>query len=61
MNPVKSLKAQKSELGESAFQLKVLNDEHRLGQKIPLFKGTIFVSIKTNKVGSFPNKCWQNV
>ena len=38
MNPVKSLKAQKSELGESAFQLKVLNDEHRLGQKIPLFR-----------------------
>jgi radical SAM/Cys-rich protein len=38
MNPVKSLKAQKSELGESAFQLKVLNDEHRLGQKIALFR-----------------------
>ncbi len=38
MNPVKSLKAQKSELGESAFQLKVLNDEQRLGQKISLFR-----------------------
>ncbi|MCP9763094.1 arsenosugar biosynthesis radical SAM (seleno)protein ArsS [Lacihabitans soyangensis] len=38
MNPVKSLKAQKSELGESAFQLKVLNDEERIGKKLPLFR-----------------------
>lgn len=38
MNPVKSLKAQKSQLGESAFQLKVLNDEELLGGKISLFR-----------------------
>lgn len=37
-NPVKSLKAQKSQLGESAFQLKVLNDEELLGGKISLFR-----------------------
>lgn len=38
MNPVKSLKALKSELGESAFQLKVLNDEIRVGKRNILFK-----------------------
>lgn len=38
MNPVKSLKAQKNQLGESAFQLKVLNDDTLLGKELPLFK-----------------------
>lgn len=38
MNPVKSLKAQKSQLGESAFQLKVLNDKELLGNDLPLFQ-----------------------
>jgi radical SAM/Cys-rich protein len=38
MNPVKSLKAQKSQLGESAFQLKVLNDKELLGKDLPLFQ-----------------------
>ncbi len=37
INPVKSLKAQKNELGESGFQLQVLNDEARIGKKLPLF------------------------
>lgn len=38
MNPVKSLKAQKNELGDSAFQLKVLNDDEKIGKKLPLFR-----------------------
>lgn len=50
MNPVKSLKAQKNELGESEFQLKVLNDSKRIGLEIPLFKN------KINEVGLFPLK-----
>lgn len=50
MNPVKSLKAQKSQLGESAFQLKVLNDEELLGRQLPLFKD------KLNAIGLYPLK-----
>lgn len=50
MNPVKSLKAQKSQLGESAFQLKVLNDEELLGGKISLFRD------KLNDINLFPLK-----
>ncbi|MCU0324278.1 MAG: arsenosugar biosynthesis radical SAM protein ArsS [Spirosomaceae bacterium] len=50
MNPVKSLKAQKSQLGESAFQLKVLNDEELLGRQLPLFKE------KLNAIGLYPLK-----
>lgn len=38
MNPVKSLKAQKKELGESAFQLKVLNDAEKIGKVLPKFR-----------------------
>lgn len=37
MNPVKSLKAQKHQLGDTAFQLRVLNDDEKLGQHLPLF------------------------
>ncbi len=37
-NPVKSLKAQKHELGDTAFQLKVLNDTDCLGFSMPKFK-----------------------
>jgi radical SAM/Cys-rich protein len=50
MNPVKSLKAQKNELGESAFQLKVLNDEVRIGKKLPLFKDKLL------EIGIYPLK-----
>lgn len=50
MNPVKSLKAQKSQLGESAFQLKVLNDQELLGRKMPLFRD------KLEDIGLFPLK-----
>jgi radical SAM/Cys-rich protein len=50
MNPVKSLKAQKSELGDSAFQLKVLNDPELLGHEVPLFRN------KLSEIGLFPLK-----
>lgn len=50
MNPVKSLKAQKSQLGESAFQLKVLNDEELLGGKVSLFRD------KLEDINLFPLK-----
>ncbi len=50
MNPVKSLKAQKSQLGESAFQLKVLNDKELLGDKVPLFRD------KLEDINLFPLK-----
>jgi radical SAM/Cys-rich protein len=50
MNPVKSLKAQKSELGESEFQIKVLNDEEKIGKKLPLFRE------KLADIGLFPLK-----
>lgn len=50
MNPVKSLKAQKNQLGESAFQLKVLNDDTLLGKELPLFKE------KLNETNLFPLK-----
>lgn len=36
-NPVKSLKAQKHALGETDFQLKVLNDDEAVGVKLPKF------------------------
>lgn len=49
-NPVKSLKAQKSQLGESAFQLKVLNDEELLGKNVPLFRD------KLEDINLFPLK-----
>lgn len=49
-NPVKSLKAQKSQLGESAFQLKVLNDKELLGDKVPLFRD------KLEDINLFPLK-----
>jgi radical SAM/Cys-rich protein len=48
MNPVKSLKAQKNQLGESEFQLKVLNDTELLGRKMPMFKE------KLSEIGLFP-------
>ena len=50
MNPVKSLKAQKHELGDTAFQLKVLNDEVQLGRHLPHF------SEKLEPIGLFPLK-----
>lgn len=50
MNPVKSLKAQKSQLGESAFQLKVLNDKELLGNNVPLFRD------KLEDINLFPLK-----
>ncbi|UBM57234.1 arsenosugar biosynthesis radical SAM protein ArsS [Marinilongibacter aquaticus] len=40
-NPVKSLKAQKHELGETEFQLKVLNDTEKLGFEMPKFKSKL--------------------
>ncbi len=49
-NPVKSLKAQKSQLGESAFQLKVLNDKELLGSNVPLFRD------KLEDINLFPLK-----
>lgn len=49
-NPVKSLKAQKSQLGESAFQLKVLNDKELLGNNVPLFRD------KLEDINLFPLK-----
>jgi radical SAM/Cys-rich protein len=49
-NPVKSLKAQKSQLGESVFQLKVLNDCELLGREIPLFRD------KLDNINLFPLK-----
>ncbi|MER0438367.1 arsenosugar biosynthesis radical SAM (seleno)protein ArsS [Emticicia sp. W12TSBA100-4] len=49
-NPVKSLKAQKSQLGESAFQLKVLNDKELLGGNVPLFRD------KLEDINLFPLK-----
>ncbi|MFN4146575.1 MAG: arsenosugar biosynthesis radical SAM (seleno)protein ArsS [Runella sp.] len=38
MNKVKSLKSQKSQLGDSNFQLHILNDKETLKNDIPLFK-----------------------
>ena len=37
-NPVKSLKAQKHALGETAYQIKVLNDTESIGFSMPKFK-----------------------
>lgn len=50
MNPVKSLKAQKRELGEATFQLTVLNDKSLLEHDIPLFGD------KLKEIGLFPLK-----
>lgn len=50
MNVVKSLKAQKNELGNSNFQLNVLNDVGRLGRKIPSFREQL------ENIGLFPLK-----
>ncbi len=50
MNPVKSLKARKHELGESAFQLEVLNDRLTLGKHLPSFRE------KLEPIGLFPLK-----
>lgn len=41
MNPVKSLKAQKNQLGEAAFQLQVLQDTERLGRTLPTFESQL--------------------
>ncbi len=41
MNPVKSLKAQKHELGETSFQLHILNNDEKLGQRLPSFCETL--------------------
>ena len=48
MNPVKSLKAQKHELGETSFQLHILNDDAKLGQHLPTF------GEKLAPIGLFP-------
>lgn len=48
MNPVKSLKAQKHELGETSFQLHILNDDVKLGQHLPTF------GEKLAPIGLFP-------
>lgn len=48
MNPVKSLKAQKHELGETSFQLHILNDDVKLGQHLPTF------GEKIAPIGLFP-------
>lgn len=48
MNPVKSLKAQKHELGETSFQLHILNDDVKLGQHLPAF------GEKLAPIGLFP-------
>lgn len=48
MNPVKSLKAQKHELGETSFQLHILNDDEKLGQHLPSFHD------KLKPIGLFP-------
>jgi radical SAM/Cys-rich protein len=50
MNPVKSLKAQKHALGESEFQLQVLNDSEKIGKKLTHF------SEKLSAIGLFPLK-----
>ena len=41
MNPVKSLKALKHELGDSGYQIQVLNDHDKLGRHLPLFREKI--------------------
>jgi radical SAM/Cys-rich protein len=48
MNPVKSLKAQKHELGETSFQLHILNNDEKLGQHLPAFRE------KLEPIGLFP-------
>jgi len=48
MNPIKSLKAQKHELGNTQYQLDVLNDSNKLGQSFPLFQD------KLAPIGLFP-------
>jgi radical SAM/Cys-rich protein len=48
MNPVKSLKAQKHELGETSFQLHILNNDEKLGQHLPSFHD------KLKPIGLFP-------
>jgi radical SAM/Cys-rich protein len=50
MNPVKSLKAQKHALGESEFQLQVLNDSEKIGKELTHF------SDKLSAIGLFPLK-----
>ncbi|MCA0232603.1 MAG: arsenosugar biosynthesis radical SAM protein ArsS [Bacteroidetes bacterium] len=50
MNPVKSLKAQKHELGNTQYQLDVLNDSEKLGHSFPLFRE------KLAPIGLFPLK-----
>lgn len=50
MNPVKSLKAQKHALGESEFQLQVLNDSEKIGKEL------IHFSDKLSAIGLFPLK-----